>query len=435
MDQLIPVINRLQDVFNTVDADFLELPQIIVVGSQSSGKSSVLEGLVGRDFLPRGTGIVTRRPLVLQLITKDIKGNNAEYGEFLHCPGKRFTDFDEIREEIERETDRLSGGNKGISSVPIGLKIYSPTVPSLSLVPVGDQPEDIEKQIFELLMKYIQNPNSIILAVTPGNTDLANSDALKMARMADPQGNRTIGVCTKLDLMDTGTDAMEVLSGRVVPVKLGFIGVVNRSQQDIRDKVSVATARETELQYFNTHPIYTQIAHRSGIAYLSKTLNKLLMAHIKKCLPLLKSRITTMLGVKQQQLALYGDSSIQDVDESALLLQLLTKVASNYCRTIDGTEDTLVTSELSGGARINYIFHETFGKALDDADALDGLSSKDIRTSIRNATGARRALFVPEVSFELLVKRQIMRLNDPAQCCVNMVYEEMKKIALQCQQM
>ncbi|EEC04073.1 dynamin, putative, partial [Ixodes scapularis] len=65
---LIPVINKLQDVFNTIGADALQLPQIVVVGAQSSGKSSVLESLVGRDFLPRGSGIVTRRPLVLQLV-------------------------------------------------------------------------------------------------------------------------------------------------------------------------------------------------------------------------------------------------------------------------------------------------------------------------------------------------------------------------------
>ena len=68
MESLIPVINKLQDVFNTVGADSIQLPQIVIVGSQSSGKSSVIESLVGRSILPRGTGIVTRRPLVLQLI-------------------------------------------------------------------------------------------------------------------------------------------------------------------------------------------------------------------------------------------------------------------------------------------------------------------------------------------------------------------------------
>ena len=68
MEQLIPIINKLQDVFNAVGSDSIALPQITVIGSQSAGKSSVLENIVGRDFLPRGSGIVTRRPLILQLI-------------------------------------------------------------------------------------------------------------------------------------------------------------------------------------------------------------------------------------------------------------------------------------------------------------------------------------------------------------------------------
>jgi dynamin 1-like protein len=178
MEQLIPVINKLQDVFNTIGADSLDLPQIVVVGSQSSGKSSVLENIVGRDFLPRGSGIVTRRPLILQLIylpwndeTRDEDANaTQEWGEFLHKPNEMFYDFNEIREEIVRETDRLTGKNKGISAQPINLKIYSPHVVNLTLVdlpgitkvPVGDQPTDIEMQIRRMIMTYIKKPTCII---------------------------------------------------------------------------------------------------------------------------------------------------------------------------------------------------------------------------------------------------------------------------------
>ncbi|KAJ2758060.1 hypothetical protein IWQ56_006102, partial [Coemansia nantahalensis] len=96
MDKLIPTVNRLQDVFNTVGQDEIDLPQIVVVGSQSSGKSSVLENLVGRDFLPRGSGIVTRRPLVLQLANVARTGDAAQdgpRGQFLHLPNQVFTDM------------------------------------------------------------------------------------------------------------------------------------------------------------------------------------------------------------------------------------------------------------------------------------------------------------------------------------------------------
>ena len=92
--------------------------------------------IVGRDFLPRGSGIVTRRPLVLQLIhlpTLESGVEPEEYGEFLHLD-RRFTDFSAIRSEIENETFRVAGQNKGISKQPIHLKIYSPYVIDLTLV-------------------------------------------------------------------------------------------------------------------------------------------------------------------------------------------------------------------------------------------------------------------------------------------------------------
>lgn len=98
--------------------------------------SSRYARIVGRDFLPRGQGIVTRRPLVLQLIhtpSPDPSSSYTEWGQFLHID-KRFTDFNEIRKEIEQETYRVAGQNKGISKLPIHLRIYSPNVLDLTLV-------------------------------------------------------------------------------------------------------------------------------------------------------------------------------------------------------------------------------------------------------------------------------------------------------------
>ncbi|XP_036157340.1 dynamin-1-like protein isoform X21 [Myotis myotis] len=468
MEALIPVINKLQDVFNTVGADIIQLPQIVVVGTQSSGKSSVLESLVGRDLLPRGTGIVTRRPLILQLVhvspedqrktsgeengdgnvtTKRdpatwknsrhlSKGVEAEeWGKFLHTKNKLYTDFDEIRQEIENETERISGNNKGVSPEPIHLKIFSPNVVNLTLVdlpgmtkvPVGDQPKDIELQIRELILRFISNPNSIILAVTAANTDMATSEALKISREVDPDGRRTLAVITKLDLMDAGTDAMDVLMGRVIPVKLGIIGVVNRSQLDINNKKSVTDSIRDEYAFLQKK--YPSLANRNGTKYLARTLNRLLMHHIRDCLPELKTRINVLAAQYQSLLNSYGEPVD---DKSATLLQLITKFATEYCNTIEGTAKYIETSELCGGARICYIFHETFGRTLESVDPLGGLNTIDILTAIRNATGPRPALFVPEVSFELLVKRQIKRLEEPSLRCVELVHEEMQRIIQHC---
>ncbi|XP_054476822.1 dynamin-1-like protein isoform X2 [Anoplopoma fimbria] len=457
MEALIPVINKLQDVFNTVGADIIQLPQIAVVGTQSSGKSSVLENLVGRDILPRGTGIVTRRPLILQLVhidpddcrkTSDENATESkrngrlyrgiegeEWGKFLHTKNKIYTDFEEIRQEIETETERISGNNKGISDEPIHLKIFSPHVVNLTLVdlpgitklPVGDQPKDIEIQIRELIYKYIANPNCIILAVTAANTDMATSEALKVAREVDPDGRRTLAVVTKLDLMDAGTDAMDVLMGRVIPVKLGIIGVVNRSQLDINQKKLVADAIRDEYAFLQKK--YPSLANRNGTKYLARTLNRLLMHHIRDCLPELKTRINVLASQYQSLLNSYGEPV---EDKSSTLLQLITKFAAEYCHTIEGTAKYIETTELCGGARICYIFHETFGRTLESVDPLGGLTTIDVLTAIRNATGPRPALFVPEVSFELLVKRQVKRLEDPSLRCVELVHEEMQRIIQHC---
>ncbi|XP_056126915.1 dynamin-1-like protein isoform X1 [Rhinichthys klamathensis goyatoka] len=457
MEALIPVINKLQDVFNTVGADIIQLPQIAVVGTQSSGKSSVLESLVGRDLLPRGTGIVTRRPLILQLVNVDpedrrksseenepnawknerlYKGvDGEEWGKFLHTKNKVYTDFDEIRQEIENETERISGNNKGISDEPIHLKIFSPHVVNLTLVdlpgitkvPVGDQPKDIELQIRELILKYISNPNCIILAVTAANTDMATSEALKVAREVDTDGRRTLAVVTKLDLMDAGTDAMDVLMGRVIPVKLGLIGVVNRSQLDINNKKCVADSIRDEYAFLQKK--YPSLANRNGTKYLARTLNRLLMHHIRDCLPELKTRINVLAAQYQSLLGSYGEPVD---DKSSTLLQLITKFATEYCNTIEGTAKYIETTELCGGARICYIFHETFGRTLESVDPLGGLTTIDVLTAIRNATGPRPALFVPEVSFELLVKRQVKRLEEPSLRCVELVHEEMQRIIQHC---
>ena len=460
-DELLNTVNKLQDlVFNTIGNDSLDLPQIVVVGSQSSGKSSVLENIVGRDFLPRGSGIVTRRPLILQLINIPVDdedksekeeihtphtpasvAHHDEWAEFHHIPGRKFKDFNQVRAEIENETSRIAGNNKGINRQPINLKIYSPHVlnltlvdlPGLMKVPIGDQPIDIERQTRTLISEYIAKPNSIILAVSPANVDIVNSEALKLARHVDPMGRRTIGVLTKLDLMDHGTNALDILSGRVYPLKLGFIGVVNRSQQDIQTNKPMSEALKAEAEFFKHHPAYRNIAIRCGTQYLAKTLNQTLMAHIRDRLPDIKARLNTLMGQTQQELASYGSKQFSGKEHrGSLILQLMTRFATSFISSIDGTSSEISTKELCGGARIYYIFNSVFGNSLETIDPTDNLSVLDIRTAIRNSTGPRPSLFVPELAFDLLVKPQIKLLEIPSQRCVELVYEELIKICHTC---
>jgi dynamin 1-like protein len=300
-------------------------------------------------------------------------------------------------------------------------------------VPIGDQPSDIEKQTRNLITEYIAKPNSVILAVSPANVDLVNSEALKLARHVDPMGKRTIGVLTKLDLMDQGTNAMDILSGRVYPLKLGFIGIVNRSQQDINGKKSLGEALQAERDFFRHHPAYRNMANRCGTQFLAKSLNQTLMSHIRDRLPDIKARLNTLMGQTQQELASYGDVAFTGKEHrGSLILQLMTRFASSFISSIDGTSTEISTKELCGGARIYYIFNSVFGNSLEQVDPTVNLSVLDIRTAIRNSTGPRPSLFVPELAFDLLVKPQIKLLEIPSQRCVELVYEELIKICHTC---
>ncbi|KAF8044140.1 hypothetical protein BT93_A2198 [Corymbia citriodora subsp. variegata] len=440
---VIPIVNKLQDIFAQLGSQStIELPQVAVVGSQSSGKSSVLESLVGRDFLPRGNEICTRRPLVLQLLQTKRKpdGTEEEYGEFLHLPGKRFYDFSEIRREIQAETEREAGGNKGVSDKQIRLKIFSPNVlditlvdlPGLTKVPVGDQPSDIEARIRTMIMSYIKVQSCLILAVTPANSDLANSDALQMAGMADPDGHRTIGIITKLDIMDRGTDARNLLLGKVIPLRLGYVGVVNRSQEDIMLNRSIKDALVAEENFFRSRPVYNGLADRCGVPQLAKKLNQILVQHIKAVLPGLKSRISTALVSVAKEHASYGELTESKAGQGALLLNILSKYSDAFSSMVEGKNEEMSTSELSGGARIHYIFQSIFVKSLEEVDPCEDLTDDDIRTAIQNATGPKSALFVPEVPFEVLIRRQIARLLDPSIQCARFIYDELMKISHRC---
>ncbi|CAN4111983.1 unnamed protein product [Withania somnifera] len=336
---VIPIVNKLQDIFAQLGSQStIELPQVAVVGSQSSGKSSVLEALVGRDFLPRGSDICTRRPLVLQLLQtkRNPDGTDEEWGEFLHLPGKRFYDFNQIRSEIQ------------------------------------------------------------------------------------------------LDIMDRGTDARNFLLGKVIPLRLGYVGIVNRNQEDIMMNRSIKDALVAEEKFFRSRPVYNDLADRCGVPQLAKKLNQILVQHIKKLLPGLKSRISAGLVSVAKEHASYGEITESKAGMGALLLNILSKYSEAFSSMIEGKNEEMSTSELSGGARIHYIFQNIFVKSLEEVDPCEDLTDDEIRTAIQNATGAKSALFVPEVPFEVLIRRQIARLMDPSFQCARFIYDELVKMSHRC---
>eukprot|EP00927_Polykrikos_kofoidii_P070836 TRINITY_DN67214_c0_g1_i1.p1 TRINITY_DN67214_c0_g1~~TRINITY_DN67214_c0_g1_i1.p1 ORF type:complete len:744 (-),score=121.29 TRINITY_DN67214_c0_g1_i1:123-2354(-) len=464
----LTIVNSLHQVLANagLHAD-LGLPQIAVVGSQSVGKTSVLQSLVGRDFLPRGTGIVTRRPLVLQLRTTQASQRNkndvgldgvstprrspgmcaddgcaTDWAEFAHKLGERYTDFEQVSREIVAETNRLCGERQGVSDEPILLRIYSPNVmdltlvdlPGLTKVPTGEQPANIAERIRSLVLKYISHQSCLILAVTAGNTDLATSDALALAREVDPAGERTVGVLTKLDLADESGNAVEALSGNVYPLSLGYVGVVCKT--DMTKGQTFEQMLDAEEAFFRQSRTFRGVADQCGIPYLARRLHELLLNHIREGLHELRCSVQRAADECVRELASFGDVSMELRDgQGPFLLTLITSYVRNFADALEGrlaySQQDAPPDRLVGGARLHYIFHRVFAQAVLNFDVFSGLSDKEIRIAMRNAAGPKPQLFVPEVAFENLVKRQIAKLEEPSMQCVHLVLEELKLLATQ----
>ncbi|CAN1797296.1 Phragmoplastin DRP1E [Linum perenne] len=420
MESLIGLVNRIQRACTVLgdygggDTSFSSLweslPTVAVVGGQSSGKSSVLESIVGRDFLPRGSGIVTRRPLVLQL--HKTEDGEEEYAEFLHLPRRKFTDFAIVRQEIQDETDRVTGKSKQISPVPIHLSIYSPN---------EGQPESIVQDIEIMVRSYVDKPNCIILAISPANQDIATSDAIKLAREVDASGERTFGVLTKLDLMDKGTNALDVLEGRSYKLQHPWVGIVNRSQADINKNVDMIVARHKEREYFATSPEYSHLASKMGSEYLAKLLSKHLESVIRSRIPSITSMINKTIEELESEMDHLGRPIA--VDAGAQLYMIL-----ELCRAFERIFREHLDGGRPGGDRIYGVFDNQLPAALRKLPFDRHLAMQHIRTVVSEADGYQPHLIAPEQGYRRLIEGALHYFRGPAEASVDAVHFVLKEL-------
>jgi len=286
-DQMMVLTRKMIEIRNILQrvgqSSTLTLPSIVVIGSQSSGKSSVLEAIVGHEFLPKGHNMVTRRPIELTLV--NTPNSQAEYGEFPGLGLGKISDFSQIQRTLT-DLNLAVPEKECVSDDPIQLTIYSPNVPDLSLIDLPgyiqvagrDQPPELKQKISDLCDKYIQAPN-IILAISAADVDLANSTALRASRRVDPRGERTIGVITKMDLVDPERGAA-ILSDKKYPLRLGYVGVVCRIPHTTalfsRGTGNITNAiMKNENAYFSAHP--AEFGPESQVSVGVSTLRKKLM--------------------------------------------------------------------------------------------------------------------------------------------------------------
>uniref|UniRef100_A0A672RCR6 Interferon-induced GTP-binding protein Mx2-like n=1 Tax=Sinocyclocheilus grahami TaxID=75366 RepID=A0A672RCR6_SINGR len=255
----IDLIDTLRSVGIQKD---LALPTIVVIGDQSSGKSSVLEALSG-IALPRGSGIVTRCPLELRL--RNVTGG-VSWKAVLSYRKKKIEKTAEAGYVCLTAQNELAGKGVKICDDLITLEVRSADVcdltlidlPGIARVPVQGQPQDIGNQIKRLIMKFIEKQETINMVVVPCNIDIATTEALKMAQEIDPEGIRTLAILTKPDLIDRGTEKniLAVVQNKVIPLRKGYVMVKCRGQQQIDEKIPLVEATQIERDFFQNHDFF-----------------------------------------------------------------------------------------------------------------------------------------------------------------------------------
>ncbi|KAI4369282.1 hypothetical protein MLD38_017741 [Melastoma candidum] len=278
----------------------IQLPTIVVVGDQSSGKSSVLESLA-RISLPRGQGICTRVPLIMRLQNhpSDQPRLYLEFnGKVVH------SDEENIAEAIVAATNEIAGGGKGISNTPLTLVVKKDGVPDLTMVdlpgitrvPVHGQPENIYEQVSGMIMEYIRPEESIILNVLSATVDFSTCESIRMSQMVDKNGERTLAVVTKSDKNPEGL--LEKVTADDVNIGLGYVCVRNRIGDETYEDAWVE-----ERRLFKTHLLLSKIDESMvGVPVLAKRLMQIQATIVAKCLPDIVNKTNQKLNVNVAQL-------------------------------------------------------------------------------------------------------------------------------------
>ena len=427
--KLINLIDQLRDCGVN---EYIKLPRICSLGTQSSGKSSVLESIVGLDFLPRGDGVVTRRPLELRLCHIN---SGEPWAIFEERKGTKFTDFIKVRETIEALTDEVCKTEKNIVDKPIVLNVYSQTCPDLTLVdlpgvtrvPVGKQPKNIEQITKDMATRYIEDPLTIILCVIAANSDIATSDGLKLAKEIDTSGSRTLGVLTKLDIMDAGTDARKALLNEEIPLKLGYVGVKNRSKQDLNNKLSMAETSRKEKEFFKSHPVYKNLpSGHLGTDVLINKLTKIYFRIIRENLPRIIKAINDRVKTAEEELQSLGQPMpTDDAGKMSLLWNMINEYCDIFRNVLQGKYNNKRLSFLEGegGFKIKILYKKLLEEFTGDYKATKGYTDENINYALTIHEGDSIPGFPSVDAFIYLLRPQLEKLKDPIDECFQNVFQ------------
>ncbi|XP_077149961.1 interferon-induced GTP-binding protein Mx-like isoform X2 [Ranitomeya variabilis] len=415
----------------------LALPAIAVIGDQSSGKSSVLEALSGVT-LPRGTGIVTRCPLELKL--KKSATNSPWFGRIIYRNTKtKIQGPSAVEAEVRRAQDIVAGSGNGISEDLITLEIISPNVPDLTLIDLPgitrialpNQPQDIGRQIKQIIRNYITKQETINLAVVPCNVDIATTEVLEMAREVDPTGERTIGVLTKPDLVDAGAESevLRVVQNKVYRLSKGYMMVKCRGQREIKEKISREEAIQNEKNFFETHEHFSVLLKegQATIPHLAESLTKELVCHISKILPNIEQQISSKLREAEEQLRKIG-RGVPDTDEekSYFLISKIEDFEDGIMKVVNGDEEGN-TEDLKLFKNLRKLFDSWQTTIKDECEVFVNEMRQERDVYENQYRGRELIGFINYNKFEDIMRKHIVMFEEPALNLLHNVTELVQK--------
>ena len=351
--KLINIANKLSAFYND---EFIKIPQLVVVGTQSSGKSSLLNAITQMDILPTGKHMVTRTPIKLELLNTNNQQINIQFGFYSDGIFKSHanyslksitsTDEENIREQIELFTQKYAGSEKNISYKEIVIRINSPDVPNLTLVDLPGlvmvactdqgQPENIKEQIKDLIKHYITQSNTIIMGILPARCDIEVDSAMELIKTYDIKGERTIGILTKIDLMNTNTDIGDYLTNNIsndLKLAYGYFAIKNKNSNTI----SYKEHNTVENEFFNNHNVYgTMDKSHMGITNLSIYLSNILLSQIDSMMPSIKSKLNQQLINVNKELEKLGSHIVVDDNNKGFMFNYyITEFVKCYSESIN----------------------------------------------------------------------------------------------------
>lgn len=485
-NQILAVADDINSIFSETslveNKPELTLPRLVVVGTQSSGKSSVLNSVMAMDILPTGTNMVTRTPLDIRLhkLTNGAKDGWVEFGHYnnsynnsyntdslypsladplntedndqivdgwhseikipITVPTPTETEITKIRDYIGKKTNDLAGTGMNICATPIIIKIYSPYVPNLSLTDLPGltmvacvdkgQPSDIKERIEQLVISYVKQPRTIIMAVMQARTDLETDLGLALIKKHDFDGKRTIGILTKPDLMNYDTHVGEYLTNSIsknLMLTHGYYVIRNRSSKEVKD-MDIFKGYELEKTYFNAHQEYKKPIYKDNIGTpnLVNNLSKILISSITEMIPSVMSEIIALETKLNQKLDRMGTDLPSTKDGK---LSVLNKYTSNfYYRFIDSIESrgTSVNSgKLIKDIFVGYRSHLQKIKPFNNTKEYNESYFKHIASSFE---GNHMSFHIPPIQVleACMVDEKlqpITTIREPSTGCVDMICE------------